>query len=87
MSVMITSPACQIHARIGMGYIVLVKFKYRGCLTKLIVRSTEGGKYQWEALGNTGEAKSLNEAISQAREYVMSGYDPLNDRNKRGELD
>lgn len=41
------------------------------------VWETKGGKWQWQALGNCGEAKSQKAAISQAREWIMNGYDPL----------
>ena len=38
---------------------------------------TKGGKWQWEASGNNGEADSIAEAMKQAREWIVDGYDRL----------
>lgn len=41
-----------------------------------------GTPFYWSAFGNSGKAKCFDEALSQAREWIMNDYDPLNDNNK-----
>lgn len=57
-----------------------VAFTYGRSMQGVIyVWQTKGGKYQWSAMGNCGEGRTRDEAIDQAREWIVNDYDPLND--------
>lgn len=54
-------------------------FHYNHNVVEYYVWEIKGGKYQWTAQGNSGEAISLSEALKQAREWIM--FDKMNKEN------
>lgn len=64
----------------GRTEVTEVVFKYgKGKDGKFMIWKTKGGKWQWDAMGNCGEALTRDEAIAEAREWIVNDYDKHND--------
>lgn len=52
-----------------------IHYSYPRANGKFYIWEAKGGKWQWHAAGNDGEAANMNDAIRDARLWVMNGYD------------
>lgn len=58
---------------------ITITFTYGTHSGVFYVQETKGGKWQWVALGNTGEEDTMNKAIAAGRNWVRF------DINKQGD--